>query len=575
MEINSYTFDINGFNELSNNIKGKDWPVVYLIHNDDTLYIGETTSASTRMNQHLNNPNKQKANLKMISVVFDDRYNKSVILDFEQKLIKYCKTDQRFKNILNRNAGQSSTHDYYLRDEYYNDFKDLWAKMIEEDLATHSIDIIENENIFKFSPYNSLTREQEDIATDVINDIVSSLENKEEGISLINGCAGTGKTVLAISIINSLINAKYINEDDIDDEDKNTEKVQALLRLKDYTLHTNDLNIGFVVPMSGIRKTLKKVFKQTGYGLNADMVLGPNDVVKKQYDILFVDESHRLTKRKNIVNYKSFNNTCEFLNLDPDTSNQLDWILKSAKYKVLFYDQDQTIKASDISYDEYMKSIHDYASFYNDFTLETQMRCAGGKSYTSYIKDIMNCHSPQFKDIVNYDFKIFDDVDVMINKIKSLDDEMGLCKNVAGYSWPWKTKNYKTLEDILVDQAYDIDIGNYHYIWNLSTEGWLDREDSRDTIGCIHTTQGYDLNYVGVIFGKEIDYDPTTNQIVVDLNKFYDKNVKNGTDPDVVKTYIINTYTTMMARGIKGCYVYACNENLRNYLKKYIKWGEE
>ena len=96
------------------------------------------------------------------------------------------------------------------------------------------------------------------------------------------------------------------------------------------------------------------------------------------------------------------------------------------------------------------------------------------------------------------------------------------------------------------------------------------RDDAIDTIGCIHTTQGYDLNYVGVIFGKEIDYNPLSNTIEVDLTKFYDTNVKRSTPPDVVKQYIINTYTTMMTRGIKGCYVYACNKNMQNYLKRFI-----
>ena len=77
------------------------------------------------------------------------------------------------------------------------------------------------------------------------------------------------------------------------------------------------------------------------------------------------------------------------------------------------------------------------------------------------------------------------------------------------------------------------------------------------------------MNYVGVIFGKEIDYDPSSNSIVIDLNEYRDKKVKAGMDEDELKKLIINTYTTILARGIKGCYVYACNKNLQNYLKKF------
>jgi len=100
---------------------------------------------------------------------------------------------------------------------------------------------------------------------------------------------------------------------------------------------------------------------------------------------------------------------------------------------------------------------------------------------------------------------------------------------------------------------------------------WILRENSIDEIGCIHTSQGYDLNYVGVIFGYEIDYDKVNNRIVVDLSKFYDTNVKKATDEETVRKYIINAYRVMMMRGIKGCYVYACNPSFNEYLKRFVK----
>ena len=83
---------------------GKNWPVIYLIHDDENLYIGETTNVAARMGQHLKNDEKKK--LKFIEIIFDERYNKSVVLDYEQRLIKYCSIDDRFKNILNKNMGQ-------------------------------------------------------------------------------------------------------------------------------------------------------------------------------------------------------------------------------------------------------------------------------------------------------------------------------------------------------------------------------------------------------------------------------------------------------------------------------------
>lgn len=134
-----------------------------------------------------------------------------------------------------------------------------------------------------------------------------------------------------------------------------------------------------------------------------------------------------------------------------------------------------------------------------------------------------------------------------------------------------KPKDDMSCYDLLVQNGeYDILIENHKYIWNLTNESWVTRQDSHCTIGCIHTTQGYDMNYVGVIFGKEIDYDFNSNSIVIDLENYKDSKVKAGTDKETLKELIINTYTTILARGIKGCYVYAYNKNMQKYLKKFI-----
>lgn len=108
-EIRIYSFDNDGLNELKSFEYGKNWPVVYLIHNNKDLYIGETTSAEVRMSQHLSN--NEKNYLEEIAIVFDHKFNKSVILDYEQRLIKYCSVDSRFQNILNKNKGQQAIHD--------------------------------------------------------------------------------------------------------------------------------------------------------------------------------------------------------------------------------------------------------------------------------------------------------------------------------------------------------------------------------------------------------------------------------------------------------------------------------
>ena len=126
-DVKTFSFNEKGLEKVRQTQKGKNWPVVYLIHDDKTLYIGETTSAATRMSQHLKN--EEKKNLEIIEIVFDGEYNESVVLDYEQKLIKYCSVDRQFQKILNKNKGQQAAHDYYNRSHYRNKFSILWQQL--------------------------------------------------------------------------------------------------------------------------------------------------------------------------------------------------------------------------------------------------------------------------------------------------------------------------------------------------------------------------------------------------------------------------------------------------------------
>ncbi|WP_049946278.1 DUF2075 domain-containing protein [Butyrivibrio sp. WCD2001] len=571
--IKTFEFSQEGKAKLAQEEKGTNWPVVYLLYNDKTLYIGEASDAARRLGEHLINPKKAKEKLKWVKVIFDDTFNKSVVLDYEQQLIKWCKADGKFKKILNANDGQSDAHDYYQRADYSKYLKDnVWPALKKEKMVNKDAEDIINENLFKYSPYNTLTLEQKRYENEILEDVFSKLENNEQGIYLINGCAGTGKTVLAIHMIYQILH-------------------ESEQYIKDYQNRNGKVRIGLIFPMNGVRGVIADVFKESGDLLNRKIIITPyalkqNDDFKK-YDLLFVDESHRLAKRKSLSSmglYANYDKVCKSLLLDKDKCNQLDWVLEQAKCKILFYDKDQSIKSSDITYDEYQASLKRRKEFSNklQFTLSTQLRCQGGSEYIQYIKNIMSCDKKlQFTNINNYDFKLYYDADKMISDIRNLDIKEGLCKTVAGYSWDWKTqpenKNIKNNMDyynkLVAERRYDIDdIGRGKYIWNVCTDKWITREDSHFTIGCIHSTQGIDMNYVGVILGKEIDYDKKSNEIKITREKFKDKMVKTGVkDDDVLKQYILNAYVTMMLRGIKGCYVYAYNKGLRDYLAGYIR----
>ena len=560
-EIREYNFDEEGCEEVRLDRLGSDWPVVYIISNDREAYIGETCSIHNRMKQHLSNPARQ--GLKRIDIVYDEQANKSATLDIEQSLIRLCGADDRF-TLQNLNAGQSASHNYYQREMYKRLLPDIWQELLNHELANKRYEEIVNSDLFKYSPFTALTQEQSDISYEILDDIADCFSKGRNGVFVVRGSAGTGKTVLAMSLILSLANAGRSDIDSARDISEFTDEDLIVHDLASALKKNGPMKIGLVVPMTSLRMTLGKVFKNTP-GLFQGMVIGPSDVTKKNYDILIVDESHRLARRQNLSSYGAFDNTSKLIGMNPKSMTQLDWVLKSCRYCVLFYDSDQTVKGSDITDAQFREAVGSH----REAVLHTQLRCLGGGSYTDYVRRILSCTQDTREKMEDYDLRIFDDVGRMTDSIKTLDKAMGLCRNVAGYSWEWKTKGMSR-KDAESKDIYDIEIEGYRYIWNMSNKEWILREGSVDEIGCIHTTQGYDLNYVGVIFGREIDYDPASNRITVDLKLLFDKKVKSGCDAEAVRRYVINSYRVMLTRGIRGCYVYACNENLAAYLRRFM-----
>lgn len=564
--INQYDFNETGAKTVAKEKKGKDWPVVYLIHNDSELYIGETQNAFNRFEQHLRNNDRK--NLKTIDIIFDDEFNKSAILDIEQSLIQLCGADKKFK-LQNLNGGQSEKHNYYQREKYINKLEQIWEELTKLGMTNLDISELRNSNLFKYSPYNTLTNEQNEVCKLIIYDMMEKLRQGIDATSIISGGAGTGKTIVLINMIFKLINANKIDIDFSDENDSLNENSRMLHDLKVFiNEYGHELKIGYVVPMTSIRKTLKTVFKETQNGLKASMVIAPFDIFKADYDILFVDEAHRLAQYKNIGFLGPFAKNAGKLGKNPSEVTQLDMIMARSKYRVLVYDQNQTVKGSDITQQQFEKALAN--SSLSSFRLTTQMRCIGGELYTEYLDKLFACTIAVKEEIANYDFKIFADVNNMVEAIKKLDSKIGLCRNAAGYAWEWISKGMKNYEEIIKAGKEDIRIGSYKYVWNMTNQEFILSENAVNEIGCIHTLQGYDLNYVGVILGYEIDYNPQTKQIEVDLSKFYDTNVKKDTSFLTVKKFIINSYKVIMSRGIKGCYVYACNPNMQKYLEQFI-----
>lgn len=554
--IERFDFDYNLFQEFHNIHYAKDlWPIVYIISDgvNKEAYVGETTDAFARMTSHLKNNKKNK--LTALHLIMSEKFNKSATLDIESNLIKYISGDGQFK-LINGNIGLAN-HNYYQKKEIYWDiFKSIWDNLRAEGIVKHPIDFIDNSDLFKYSPYKTLTSEQKSGLLVIMKNL---LDNMFKNI-IVEGGAGTGKTILAIFLF-KLLNT---NNEDFNFEEFGNDELEFMQIVYELKEKYPNPKMALVVPMSSFRNTLKKVFKNIK-GLNANMVIGPAEVSNSTFDILVVDESHRLRRRVNLgAYYGAFDIACTRLGLEKMNCSELDWIVKQSESSILFYDENQSIKPSDTKKEDFDKLKDSPLTKIEH--LRSQFRVRGGNDYVQYINNLLNCKLDTTSKTFNskeYEFLLFDSIEELVNEVKLRDKENGLSRLVAGYSWPWISNKNKELFDIKIDGV--------ELQWNSVANDWVNSSNSVNEVGCIHTTQGYDLNYAGIIFGNEITYDKTKNEIVIIKENYFDKNGKQSiNDPEELKDFIINIYKTIMLRGIKGTYIYACDKNLREYLSLLI-----
>jgi len=520
--IKKFNFDKNEFGKIRDYRFGENWPVVYLLKNKKEIYVGESINAYSRSKQHYENPERRK--LDDLYIISDEEYNKSASLDIESWLIQFFSADGQF-TLQNGNSGLKN-HKYYDREKYRAKFEVIWNELITQGIAVNTITDLKNSDLFKYSPYKALTDDQLIIA----KKIYQELKNNVNHTYIINGKPGTGKTILATFLF------KFLKEQEA----------------------TQNLTIGLVVPMTSLRETLKKVFGKIK-GLSSGMIIGPNEVIKKDYDLLIIDEAHRLQRRRNIMGYGAYDKVNKKLGLDKE-STQLEWILKSSKSHIFFYDPNQSIKPSDIRPEDFN------GLNAKKFTLTSQMRVNAGEEYITVVENFFDQKQSDVVNFKNYDFKIFDSVFEMEREIKKKDGEHKLARMVAGYAWPWHTKPGKN-----TGKNHDIEIDGHQMVWNSTAQDWVNSPNAINEVGCIHTVQGYDLNYVGVIIGPELKYYDDLKQFVVDKEKYFDTNGRAGVyNQDELKNYIINIYKTLMTRGIMGTYLYISDESLRALFKKYF-----
>ena len=518
-EIQSFSFDQHGFEEIKTHPLGRDWPIVYIIENGKEVYIGETTSAFNRSKEHFDNV--RRLNLKKIHLVLDEEFNKSATLDLESQLIQYFAAEGKLK-LQNGNKGLEN-HNFFDKGRYRAKLATIWEQLQKRLVVTRSLEEIENTELFKYSPYKALTEDQLSVA----NKLHEAIKSGNAQTHIVNGGPGTGKTILAIYLV------KLLQADP----------------------GTRNLSVALVIPMTSLRKSLKQVFS-TVTGLSANMVIGPSEAAGKKFDLLIVDEAHRLRQRRNITNYRVHDETNRKFGLGNE-GTELDWVLRSSQQQILFYDENQSIRPADVRA-ERVKELD--AKHYH---LLGQIRVKGGEKYISFINDLFLGKESLDGAFDNFDFQIYDDAQKLVEDIKKKDSEVGLSRLVAGFAWPWISRNNQ--------DVFDIEIGDVKLKWNHTTSGWVNSLNAVNEVGCIHTVQGYDLNYVGVIVGPELTYDAINDRLAIDKDKYEDRNGWQGIDdPAELERYIINIYKTLMTRGMRGCYLYFVDKGTEKYFKSRL-----
>lgn len=301
-----------------------------------------------------------------------------------------------------------------------------------------------------------------------------------------------------------------------------------------------------------------------------------HDADENCYDALIVDEAHRL-------NYKSGM-------FDHLGDNQVKEIINAANFSVFFLDEDQRVTLKDIgSQQEIEQWTEHFGAELTIADLTSQFRCAGSDGYLAWLDDALGIRSTAntFLSRREYDFRIYDDPNKLRTDIVALNSEQVVARLVAGYCWPWITNtNTKKWKELSLDEqsrTFDITfpLFNFAMRWNLYDQGqsWLIHPESINEIGCIHTCQGLEVDYIGVIIGNdflirngEITIDPSAHPGGDKALQTWKRIIKESPDEgrERVESIIKNTYRTLMSRGLKGCFIYCDDKETLKYFTQRL-----
>jgi DUF2075 family protein len=359
-------------------------------------------------------------------------------------------------------------------------------------------------------------------------------KDRKKRTIIIQGGPGTGKSVLAVNLlmefISQSLNASYVT--------KNSAPREAFLKLLTKSDAKKLINI-------------KQLFRSP-FGLSKCDSNG--------YDCLIVDEAHRLVKKM----YGDWNG-----------ENQVKECINASLLTIFLLDEDQAVTTKDIG------SIEEISHWCNvlgsrlvikeETKLVSQFRCNGSDAYIQFIDDTLQ-RNEEAIDIdlseLNFDFKIFDNPNEMREALRIKNQVSNKTRMVAGYCYDWNVKYNRGDWDIILEDGFKAK-------WNLENDRiWAINPNSFEEVGCIHTAQGLEFDYVGVFIGKDLTYNRATGLIETHREAISSDDNSSGirsAAPAKAHQLILNTYKTLLTRGQKGCYIYCEDEALREHFKRKAK----
>ena len=548
--------------------KLQNWPVVYLLDNRKLIYVGESINFIHRYRQHSLNPNKNI--LDQIHVILDDSFNKSACQDLESKLIRYFASDTKFE-VINRNFGLVDVN-YFDRDQYRQRFKEIYRQLHEEGLFNLTIEEIENSDTYKLSPFTTLNPRQNDIAQRIIATVTNCIKESTRRAIIIEGGAGTGKSVLLTYLAKLLIdaNSEPIEIDELEVDDPWTDIVELKTALE---RRASELKVAVVIPQQSFRATVKKTFESIS-GLKELPIFSPLDFANSDeyFDIVLIDEGHRLRKRAShmmgVYNSLTTQINIKLYGNDDYSKTEMDWMRERSDIQITFIDPNQRVRPSDLSLEFQYNLIAAAKKDDTYFYLSKQERLGeGGARYLGALHHVITAHPK--KDSHNlvgaYDLRVYDDLSRMIEDLNRLDETIGLCRLTSGFGYEHKSKRDAT--------KFDIEIGGLRLQWNRRQTDWIESVRGCDEVGSIHTVQGYDLNYAGVIFSPEISFDRKSNHFRFIKANYHDKKSKENNnflgekyDDAYHLDLVLNIYRVLLSRGTLGTFIYCVNEGVRDFL---------